>query len=112
MESISRKNEPENLGHAEQNAVADALSAMHRRMLEHDTKIEEQITKFETLGSDYSCRVEKETGETKVISQTSKLTIAKHILRVSGLIDMNTMKTDHQLDLEYRDSLFMQDSAS
>ena len=41
MASSSQQNEPKNPGHVEQNTVADALSAIHRRMAEQDDKIEE-----------------------------------------------------------------------
>ena len=49
MTSSSRPNEPGNLGHVEQNTVADALAIMHRRMADQDAKIEEQMNVIQNL---------------------------------------------------------------
>ncbi|KAL5583142.1 hypothetical protein UlMin_015584 [Ulmus minor] len=49
MDSSSQQNEPENPGHVEQNAVADALATMHRRMADQDARIKEQMNEIRNL---------------------------------------------------------------
>ncbi|KAL5580554.1 hypothetical protein UlMin_012996 [Ulmus minor] len=49
MASSSRPNDPGNPGNNEQNTVADALAAMHRRMVDQDAKIHEQMDEIQNL---------------------------------------------------------------
>ncbi|KAL5580978.1 hypothetical protein UlMin_013420 [Ulmus minor] len=96
MVSSSRQNEPGNPGHVEQNTVADALAAMHRRMADQDARIEEQMNEIHNLRQQLFGKLKP----TEFIGSTDPLEAEKWLSSMETIFEFMRL-TDRERDARH-----------